>query len=92
VKVMLFSSFSLSSYVTFVVQINSDVNRQESGFIKQSVTGKEQTGPFIYVCSIVGQSPYEGGKGSCGKLLEELFLLGGRGGGESFGDRITGRQ
>jgi hypothetical protein len=32
------------------------------------------------VYSIVGQSPYKGGKGRCGKLLEELFLLGGRGG------------
>ncbi len=31
------------------------------------------------MCSIVGQNPYEGGKGRCGKLLEELFLLG-RGG------------
>jgi hypothetical protein len=88
---MLVSSFSLSSYVTFVVQKNGDINRQESHFIKQSVTGKKDAGPVIYgVCSIVGQSPYEGGKGRCGKLFEELFLL--RGGGVGGNHLGTGRQ
>jgi hypothetical protein len=46
---MLVSSFSLSSYVTFVVQINVDINRQESSFIKQSVS---LLGQISMVCAV----------------------------------------